>query len=476
MKKRVMLWAPEECDELISELHRNGVEIVCVLQGKSGLVPFYTLNDIENYHVTSCEVLNYFSDSNSCAAYKQYVECISRISNYPGTTSVNTTDISPLASDELYDKFRLDSARVAALLKSYTPDEVWFLRPPHLAFDNLLEKWCHETSVPLWIFQQSLFPAKFFYYKKALDITARALPLKFSEFKPESDGTKPNLFYMKAAKDPVFEAVIRRTLSRDWLGWSFNGVKQKSFRSIRGKGWSTFLYWWEILDDRLRPVASMRKRRRVERGKDIKSRVRYFSGEHRNAKYVYFPLHLQPEATTSYLGGVWSNQVDAIIELSRRLPKDWIVLIKENPKQGYMYRSSWFYERLLLQANVYWVPLDEPSDKLIEHAQVVATVTGTAGYEAILSGRPCIYFGHAWYGGLPGANKYTSGIDVKEVADNSISHDALLRGLSEKMNSAADGVIYKSYYEILPEEVRSGVVKQTARSLSRITHTEVVQL
>src|SRR5690606_32290981 len=46
-------------------------------------------------------------------------------------------------------------------------------------------------------------------------------------------------------------------------------------------------------------------------------------------KFVYFPLHLQPEMTTSALGGIFEDQIFALSCLSSKIPVDWCILVKE---------------------------------------------------------------------------------------------------------------------------------------------------
>jgi len=120
-------------------------------------------------------------------------------------------------------------------------------------------------------------------------------------------------------------------------------------------------------------------------------------------RFVYFPLHLQPEATTSPMGGVFVDQYLALETLVRSLPDGWKVVVKENPVQRFAKRDYGFYEHLGAMEEVHLVSRKTSTFDLIERCQAVATITGTAGWEALFNGKPSIVFGRAFYRDAPGA-------------------------------------------------------------------------
>ena len=162
-------------------------------------------------------------------------------------------------------------------------------------------------------------------------------------------------------------------------------------------------------------------------------------------KYVYFPLHLQPEMTTDTLGGIYYDQLLAIEKLRNILPDDWYIYVKENPKQTAYMRGLRFFERLSQIKNVRLLNKDVNTYDIMQDCQFVATITGTAGWEAITGGKPALVFGLALYRYLSGVSIYHDGITVKEILENNIDIVKLERQVYALKYTAYD--FYNSCYQ-----------------------------
>lgn len=137
--------------------------------------------------------------------------------------------------------------------------------------------------------------------------------------------------------------------------------------------------------------------------------------------FVYYPLHFQPEATTLLLGGSLWEQVNNVHLLLAGLPDGWRLVVKEHP-QMLRYAKSWprardlrFYWELLGDPRIHLLPLDFSSQEAVQGAELVATVSGTVGWEALQAGKPVLTFGSPWYRSLPGVFHARSHSEVSRI-------------------------------------------------------------
>ena len=163
-------------------------------------------------------------------------------------------------------------------------------------------------------------------------------------------------------------------------------------------------------------------------------------------KYLYFPLHYQPERSTSPEGDIYVDQWLVINMISCILPIGWNLFVKEHPTQfmygtkGYMGRTIDFYNDVNKFKNVKMIDSKINPFKLIDNAKAVVTLTGTSGLEAVLRGIPALVFGYAWYRNCPGVFYTTTTSEcadaLKKIDDdfkiNSKEAEKYLLGLEDK--------------------------------------------
>lgn len=157
--------------------------------------------------------------------------------------------------------------------------------------------------------------------------------------------------------------------------------------------------------------------------------------------FIYFPLQKQPERTTSPQGDMFVDQLLALEIVSGALPHGQVIYVKEHPLQWLHFgvrfsssRYSGYYARIARIKNVVLVPLATDSYRLINESTAVSAVTGSAGFEAVLRGKPAIVFGKVWYENCPGIFKVSSVHECKKAFEEmtrgyTISTEALINYL-----------------------------------------------
>jgi hypothetical protein len=168
--------------------------------------------------------------------------------------------------------------------------------------------------------------------------------------------------------------------------------------------------------------------------------------------YIYFPLHMQPELTTTPLGGIYENQLYAIECIINCIPDHWKVFVKEHPAQfstatDPMYWRDWsfFYKRIQQIPQIVLISNKVDTNNLIENSKFVATITGTVGWEAILAGKSVLYFGIAWYGSFSGCTKFTSETTLEEILENKPDQNKIQNDINKLATKLAQGVLFSPF-------------------------------
>lgn len=315
-----------------------------------------------------------------------------------------------------------------------------FAVPPHFGFDKLMSDVLKWLGIPVYYGYQTLFPNKFILYNYQFETIAppNASPCTLHPEFPPVDTEE--LSYMKN----ISEAPPKP----QWIRWLRKGLR--SYFQIGDRRGSTrnqvigeYHYYKNL---RKAGLWNNDKLEAILLGKP----------------FIYFPLHLQPEMTTSMLGGKYVDQILALEHLEQILPPGYKIVVKENPKQIYKDRSDDFFIRLKNLKNVIFIGKYLNSKWLIKKSKLVATITGTAGWEAIRFGKPVIVFGHAWYKNFYGVFQFHRQLNIKKTMLCHPSPEQLQLDFQVFSSECWNGVI-DSYYQkqslVSEEESVANLVK-----------------
>lgn len=117
-------------------------------------------------------------------------------------------------------------------------------------------------------------------------------------------------------------------------------------------------------------------------------------------KFVYFPLHVQPEMSTMTYAPFYLRQVSIIENVAKSLPVEYQLLVKEHPSMLGR-RSQDYYNQIKKITNVELVYPFLDSTKIIKEASLIVTITGTVGLEGLIVGKPVISFGSVYFTKCP---------------------------------------------------------------------------
>jgi len=148
------------------------------------------------------------------------------------------------------------------------------------------------------------------------------------------------------------------------------------------------------------PVRALRQRAvRLARNRASRS-LDYFDAPVDGDRYVLYPIHFQPEASTLVQAPYYLDQTALIADISKSLPVGYKLYVKEHVSNRGR-RPLAFYQELRETFAVRLLGPDEDTWQLIRDAAAVAVITGTVGWEALLFGKPVVTFGDVFYNECP---------------------------------------------------------------------------
>ena len=118
-------------------------------------------------------------------------------------------------------------------------------------------------------------------------------------------------------------------------------------------------------------------------------------------RFVFFPLAAEPESTLQVISPEYFFQLGAIASIARDLPAGYYLVVKDTFR-NFGRRPRDFYGQIRDFKNVILLDMLDFGHEIIQKADAVITIAGTAGFEAAIMGKPVITFGrHNLYNILP---------------------------------------------------------------------------
>ncbi len=207
----------------------------------------------------------------------------------------------------------------------------------------------------------------------------------------------------RIVKAHPFGRLLKRMFSTT-LGYLYRFKHRKKFKPT--------YYYTSMMRYLVREYLDLKKLRypRARRLADLKGR-----------RIVYFPLHTEPEMSLHWMSPEYFSQLWAIMSIARDLPADAVLAVKETI-YGAGRRPRDFYEQILRLKNTVLLDIYELGVDVVKAADAVVTITGTAGLEAAILGKPVIVFGrHNFYDCVPHIQKVLREEDLRPAIDFALS-------------------------------------------------------
>jgi len=180
-----------------------------------------------------------------------------------------------------------------------------------------------------------------------------------------------------------------------------------------------------------------------------------------NKKFIYFPLHYQPERSTLIQAPYWVNQLEVIRNISKSIPIEYVLCVKEHPLMNSLgWRNTDYYKQIKELPNVKLIHHSLSNEEVIKHASLIITITGTAGLEAVFYQKPAIIFGKTIYSEIPGVFKIKSlnelSITIKKALETKIDVRDVTNFVSKIENNSFSFDIAGLYTDMLQKFQFSG--------------------
>ena len=135
-------------------------------------------------------------------------------------------------------------------------------------------------------------------------------------------------------------------------------------------------------------------------------------------------MQQEPERTLLISAPCYTDQMKTIDLISKSMPKDFLLVVKEHPTQGpgRGWRQISDYEKFKNNPQVFLIHPSVSASKIIKKSKLVISVSGTASLEASIFNTPSITFAKNNFTLISSIQKFNSNDNLSLLIEKSLSH------------------------------------------------------
>jgi hypothetical protein len=260
------------------------------------------------------------------------------------------------------------------------------------------------------------------------------IPIQSSDYAITASG--------KTVLEKSIQLTTRRSTFIQMISWIFRSILLASLG--RGKPNSyKFLAWLPVIWNRRRHFLYLKN-------------LGLEPTDLEDVTVAYFPLHMEPEISLQQMGHEFNNVNEVITWVSKSIPADTILVVKEQPKiLGH--RSEMFYRNISMLGNVVFSEPNVDSWTWIGKARFVISIVGSVGEEAVHLGKPVVSLGREQViNQLPTVFVATTFENIRESIDQIYSGMVSQLSLEKSKRAFGDAIFRSSFpFEEYKDSYRS---------------------
>ena len=143
----------------------------------------------------------------------------------------------------------------------------------------------------------------------------------------------------------------------------------------------------------------------------------------KDSQFIFLPLQQEPERSLLISAPDYVNQIKTVEYVSKCIPKNYLLLVKEHPTQGPPnrdWRKISDYKIMGNDPKVRLIDPGVPAKEIMKKSKLVISVSGTISLESAFFDKPSITFVENDYSLIPSISKLKSKDELSELIKNSL--------------------------------------------------------